>query len=199
MSYFLQGRCSTSQGLGQGLPVAGCGTTRAAAAGCGTGLRACPGRGPGPPAGRHRGQLSWQLEPVSDSLNISPRARWVVCPWAAPEGTAGGLYIPGGFENTKKRRFHVAMAVSPLYCRPAGTRGDIQAVTHSRLAPERITIRSRLRHRWLWHSRSEPPGAAASAAPGRGLHPIGLRVVTRKGPLYNLEKNLKDSARSLLH
>ena len=31
----------------------------------------------------------------SDSLNISPRARWVVCPgpWAVPEGSAGGLYI----------------------------------------------------------------------------------------------------------
>ena len=32
----------------------------------------------------------------SDSLNISPRARrrWVVtyAPWAAPEGTAGGIY-----------------------------------------------------------------------------------------------------------
>ena len=29
----------------------------------------------------------------SDSLNITPRARWVVCPWAAPDDTAGGLYM----------------------------------------------------------------------------------------------------------
>ena len=40
---------------------------------------------------------------VSDRLNISPRARWVVtcvpCQRAAPEDTAGGLYTPGGFEK----------------------------------------------------------------------------------------------------
>ena len=43
---------------------------------------------------------------ASDSLNIihrvSPRARWVVCPLAAPEGTAGGLYTPGVFEKRKE-------------------------------------------------------------------------------------------------
>ena len=63
----------------------------------------------------------------SDSLPVnirsgSPRARgWLagpVCPWAAPEFTvtAGGLYTPGGFEK-KERRFHVAIAVSPLHGR----------------------------------------------------------------------------------
>ena len=44
------------------------------------------------------------LVTVSDSLNISPRARWVVCPLGRrgtrAEGTAGGLYTPGGFEKT---------------------------------------------------------------------------------------------------
>ena len=33
--------------------------------------------------------------------------------WAAPEGRAGCLYTPGKFEK-RERRFHVAMAVSPL-------------------------------------------------------------------------------------
>ena len=40
---------------------------------------------------------------ISDNLNISSRVRWVVCPWAAPEGTAGGLYTPGRFESTEKK------------------------------------------------------------------------------------------------
>ena len=46
-----------------------------------------------------------------------------MCPWAAPEGTAGDLYIPGGFE--KKIRVH---AVFPLYGRGLTThraRGEI--------------------------------------------------------------------------
>ena len=41
----------------------------------------------------------------SDSLNISPRTRWVVCPLGSTRGpgTAGGLFTPGGFENTEKK------------------------------------------------------------------------------------------------
>ena len=45
--------------------------------------------------------LDWPVG--SGSLNISPCASWVVCPWAAPEGTAGGLCTPCWFENTEKK------------------------------------------------------------------------------------------------
>ena len=51
--------------------------------------------------------LEYRTADKSDSLNISPCARWVVCPLSgpcAPEGTgrtAGGIYTPGGFENTE--------------------------------------------------------------------------------------------------
>ena len=42
---------------------------------------------------------------ASDSFNISPRARWVVCPLGRTRrlGTASGLYTPGGFEKRRKK------------------------------------------------------------------------------------------------
>ena len=48
-------------------------------------------------------KLDRDSDGISDNLNISSRVRWVVCPWAAPEGTAGGLYTPGRLESTEKK------------------------------------------------------------------------------------------------
>ena len=43
----------------------------------------------------------------SDSLNISPRARWVVCPMGRTRGPGHcrrvQVHYPSGFENTEKK------------------------------------------------------------------------------------------------
>ena len=62
-----------------------------------------PAGGPGPV-----GVTVTRAVSDSDCLSndISPRARWVVCPLCStrsPGTAAGGLYAPGGFENTEKK------------------------------------------------------------------------------------------------
>ena len=60
----------------------------------------------------------------SDSLpvNISPRARWVVCPLGRTRGHGRRFIYP----EKKVRRFHVAMTVSPGAAWPLGQQREEQ-------------------------------------------------------------------------